>query len=704
MQAVILVPAVGWAGTGLPDAALLSLTLFGLVLAGFLQVLFGTLNLGRVVYRIPLPVTAGMMSGIALIIAGQQIHYLLGVPRSLTGAASLNPLSWKWGAIAAGIATAVVGIGMLAGGMRLRRRLDAAPPRLRAAGKILDWIPPELMALLIGLLVHVAFSHYAPNTVGPTLGEIRFVWSDLGVLFSGWSGDVWRHVPLGEFVIAVSLLAIIASMDSLISASDLESKTGASFSPRRELIGHGAANMCSGILGGIVVSGSTQRAHAAHGAGARTRIAGVFHSMLLAVVAGFGLSLIGQLPWAVMGGLMLIIAWRILDKWALQFLWVRLSELHAALRARRKGTVPPVHGDHGLNALLLLAITLLTVYAGIGTVIVIGIAGAAVLMLLRVGSDAVTASRCGRDCPSHRRWSAEQEAFLQKARHAIRVLHLDGVLFFGNTRLLQDRLDRLPNDVRYVVLDCRDLHEVDATGATMLLQMGARLSARNPSVRLLLAYIQQGEPLWEYIQGYGVGMAGERVFSLQGAPGAGRNCYDDVDRAVEAAEDAILRERNLADACTPKALGECDLFARLAPADLEQVQRVLPMRRESVAAGHALYDEDDPDCSPEHFYLLLAGRVTISVRVDDEIDWEKRLVTLQPGALVGIMHIFDPAAGPGGEARAETNVEVLRVNCSDFIEFCEREPVLGQRVMTNLARQMSRRIRALGNQLRTAEA
>ena len=83
-------------GGGSPGAVLLLISLLGL-LAGLLQILFGTVRLGQLIKYMPYPVVSGYLSGVGLIIIGSQVPIFLGTPKGTKIWASLAaPGLWKW--------------------------------------------------------------------------------------------------------------------------------------------------------------------------------------------------------------------------------------------------------------------------------------------------------------------------------------------------------------------------------------------------------------------------------------------------------------------------------------------------------------------------------------------------------------------------------------------------------------------------------
>ena len=298
------------------------------VLAGLLQVLLGLSRVGRFVAYTPYVVISGFMSGIGIIIFLIQAMPFLGAPTAPggpMGAAGALP-----GAIA-GMNTDAFTIGAvtLAVAALWPRRLARIAPGL-------------LVALVAGTLLGVLWLDDAPvigavPTGLPTL--------QIGLPSAGF---------LLHAVEPALILALLGSVDSLLTSLIADSLTGTRHNPNRELVGQGLGNVVAGLFGALPGAGATMGTVTNIRAGGRSPVSGVLRAFfLLALVLGLG-RYVEPIPLAALAGVLMKVGWDIID-------WRLLSRVH---RIRR---------DH----LVVMAMTLaLTVFVDLITAVAIGLIAA----------------------------------------------------------------------------------------------------------------------------------------------------------------------------------------------------------------------------------------------------------------------------------------------------------------------------------------
>ena len=201
------------------------------ILTGLIQILLGVLRIGRLAAYTPYSVISGFMSGIGIIIILLQTLPFLGAP--VTTGGPLHAIGeWpsliqhvNFGAAAIATVTLIVGV--------------AWPRRLRKV------LPPTLAALVAGTLLGVL---WLTNT--PVIGEVPTGLPDLHL--PDLSGDL-----LLEAVQPALILALLGSIDSLLTSLIADSMTRTQHDPNRELVGQGIGNMAAGFIGGLPGAGAT---------------------------------------------------------------------------------------------------------------------------------------------------------------------------------------------------------------------------------------------------------------------------------------------------------------------------------------------------------------------------------------------------------------------------------------------------------------
>ena len=300
------------------------------VMGGLLQVLLGISKLGRFVAYTPYVVISGFMSGIGIIIILIQVLPFLGAPTSPHG--PMGALQELPEALANFNADAFV-IGMVSLGIGI-----LWPRRLAR------YLPSPLAALVAGTLLGVLWLNNAPviGQIPVGLPEFQFSVPSVGFLVSA--------------VHPAIILALLGSVDSLLTSLIADSLTGTQHQPNRELVGQGIGNMVAGVFGGLPGAGATMGTVTNIRAGGRTPVSGMLRSLLLLMLLlGLG-HYVEPIPHAVLAGILMKIGWDIID-------WRFLTLVH---RIRR---------EHLIVMLLTLG---LTVFVDLVTAVAIGLIAAGI--------------------------------------------------------------------------------------------------------------------------------------------------------------------------------------------------------------------------------------------------------------------------------------------------------------------------------------
>ena len=301
------------------------------MMAGVIQILLGALRIGRFVSYTPYSVTSGFMSGIGVIIILIQTLPFLG-HKSAEGGPLAAIRGWpeafgdvNFSAVGIALATLVVGV--------------AWPARLR------KYLPPTLAALVVGTALGVLW-------LSDTL-----VIGDIGPVPRGLPDFSLPTFDPGFLAAAAQpaiTLALLGSIDSLLTSLIADSMTRTQHNPNKELVGQGIGNVAAGLFGGLAGAGATPGTVVNLRAGGRTQVSGVLRALiLLALVLGLG-PLAEEIPQAVLAGILIKVGWDIID-------WRFLTRL---LRVQR---------EH----LLVMVITLgLTVFLDLVSAVAIGLIAA----------------------------------------------------------------------------------------------------------------------------------------------------------------------------------------------------------------------------------------------------------------------------------------------------------------------------------------
>ena len=291
------------------------------LLGGVVMILFGLLRLGKLVRLVPYPVMLGFVNGLAIVIALAQLEHFKDGGHWLGGA----PLYLMIGLVA------------------LTMLVVYVLPKLTRA------VPPALVAILgVGVLV------YLLGLPTRTLGDMAHIAGGLPQL--ALPAVPWNLETLKIIVPYAVLMAMVGLLETLLTLNLTDEITESRGYPDRECVALGAANMVSGLcggMGGCAMIGQTVINLSSNGRG---RLSGVVAGLMILLFVLFLSPLIERIPLAALVGVMFVVAQQ-------TFAWASLRVLHKV----------PVS-----DVLAIIAVTVVTVFTDLAVAVLFGIVIAAV--------------------------------------------------------------------------------------------------------------------------------------------------------------------------------------------------------------------------------------------------------------------------------------------------------------------------------------
>lgn len=632
-------------------AAIVAIAGATVVLAGILQIVLGAFGAGNSARFVPYPFVAGFMCGASALIIIAQFAPLAGIPRTALGHGAVA----AWDALQP--ATLFVGL--------------MTPLTIWAIGARWTRLPAPLIGMFAAAVLYYAIGFLLPEArLGPVVGVVPggLPIPTALIPFAQLPWDlVIRHAPI--ILTTAGLMAFIGTVDGLFAAVAIDNATDGRHKTRREVVAHGVANVVSGLCGGVPVVLSRSVALASWNAGGRSRLTTVFSALLLALVLTVGGRLLGLVPMTVVAGLMVTLGVALIDNWTTGL----------AGRLRRKGALR--------ESALLWSVATVVVVAfaellfGFVPAIGVGFQLSGLLLYLGMKRSLVRSVVDGNVRPSRRIWGGEDAVRVRAARQRIRVIELEGALFFASAERLIERVDPLAGIADVVILDFRRVTVIDATGALLIESIARRLASRGTKV-LLAGVTPQGR--------HGATLIAHDAFREAGS----RHWFRDADQAVEWAERAILDARGLAEhAAVP--LAAFPLLEGLTEAELKRIEHHFVRR--DCADGEVLFQENDPG---DRLCLLAQGAVEISIIVPGGA--RARIVTNAEGSLFGEAALLD-GRPRSATAQAVGDTVVFELSRAALAEIAAAEPEIMIRLMTNLAKLLSIRMRETNEILRQLE-
>jgi len=412
------------------------------LMGGVIVLALGLTRLGSAVRFIPHAVVTGFTSGIAVIIFSSQVKDLLGLD-----VGTLPPdFLGKWRLFAGHLAAYDPTTALLAGGTLL---LLVVWPRIQRT------IPGPFVALVLGTVV-VAVCGLDVATIGSRFGALpdhlpapRIP----GLPFSAWT----------ELVAPAFTIALLASVESLLSAVVADGMLGTRHRSNMELVAQGVANIASPLFGGMPATGAIARTATNVKNGGRTPVAGIIHAtvVLLAVLL-FG-RFAAMIPLAVLAAILTVVAYDMSD-------WRTFA---GELRAPKS------------DVAVLLVTFVLTVLVDLTVAIEVGIVLAAFLFMRRMAEvTQVVVHRGGGEDLEDEGEDDPEGIDRRRIPRGVEVYEIDGPFFFGAAETFKSTLARVAGRPKVLVVRLRHVPAIDSTGLHALEDLRRRCH-RDHTVLLL---------------------------------------------------------------------------------------------------------------------------------------------------------------------------------------------------------------------------
>ncbi len=609
------------------------LVFFAIVLlGGLLQALFGLMRLGTLIKFAPHPVMAGFQNMAAVLLLLVQLGNVLGYEHNIR-------FTRVFGAMGQARPMSVLVAALTFAAMWNARRITTR-------------LPPVLVGLGCGIVVYYAIVVAGfGDMLGPIIGAptASAAMHTVVVDFSGLAMAEPSVILSGALA-----LAIIASIDALLCAKLASPPGELRAGDDGLLIRLGIANAVSAGFGGITSGINIGPSLTNRAFGGRTWLSVIVNAAAVLAAATLLFPVLAYMPRAVLSAVIMVIAIQHIDPWTRQF----------AVRLVKPGT--PQRGAIALDLGVSVFVSLLSIMINVVLAVFIGIVLAVLLFVIRMSrSNIRRLYRCNTVHSRRSRDPAEMEV-LQVRGASVLVIELQGALFFGTAERLAQIVDsETTQGTTAVLLELRRITEIDSTAARILGDIDAALGARGVKLALVLS----GRT--------------ETATRLADIFEPRDRFFPDIDRAIEWAEDDLLRKAETGPALE-LPLDRVPLLRDFAADQIERLRGWL----EPVAwpAGHVIFRRGDPGAS---LYLVTRGRASVHLRHDDG---DIRLVTFAAGAVFGELALLD--RGPrSATITADEDLTGFGLSETSFAVLCQKQPDIAIKLLSALGRELSVRIR-----------
>jgi len=655
--AVLAAFAIESTQSGIGDAAVVVLlSALGLA-AGLLQVIFGSVGLGRLIKYMPYPVVSGYLSGVGLYIIFGQVPKFLGTPTGTKlGHALVHPALWAWQGMAVGAVTICA---------------------MLFAPRVTQRVPAAILALLSGVLAYFALALLDPAlldprnplVIGPLGGPGGSGGGFMDALVGRWAGVGqlgWSDVAM--LVTPALTLAVLLSIDTLKTCVVLDALTHSRHDSNRELVGQGLGNIASAVVGGMPGAGTMGATLVNMSSGALTRYSGFIEGVLSLVAFLLLGSLISWVPVSALAAILIVVGVRMIDRHSFAFLKQRSTIL-----------------DFGVIAAVVVTALTVSLIAASGVGIVL-----AVVLFIReqIGGSIVRRKLLGNETFSKRIRTHEEMEILTTHGSRAAIIELQGSLFFGTADQLYRSMEPELKTRDFLILDMRRIQTVDVTAAHLLEQVKDMMAERRGFLifSALPLALPSGRDMQQYFDQVGLIREDSPV-----------RVFDELDDALEWVEDRIIHEAALQrDEEQALELHEVELFAGRKEQTLAELEQCMEKRH--VAAGDAIFSRGD---AGDELFLIRRGAVRIVLPLNDR--QSHHLGTFGRGSFFGEMAFLDGEVR-SANAVAFVDTELYVLSRRAFDKFAEDHKKIGLRLMEGIASVLASRLRYTNAELRVLES
>ena len=344
------------------------------------------------------------------------------------------------------------------------------------AFSMINWI--DLSLALLSILIIYIFKKFPIGIPGAL---IALVLCTSGVYFMGIDARLISRVPSGfpdfhigvitnfslsaiaPYILSALSLALLGSIDSLLTSVVADNLTKTRHNPNRELVGQGIGNIVGGFFGGLPGAGATIRTVVNIKAGGKTRLSGIITGLLLFVMLlGLG-PIASMIPAAVLAGILITVGIDVMDYKGLKFF-------------PRMGTSAK---------LILVVVLLLTVFWQLIYAVAVGLVIAAFVFMKRMGDISATESRIENlnDIRESDPLWKDETPIDHELHHLVYFKHINGPLFFGFVSQFRELIETLP-EIKVLVIRMEKVPFIDQSGIFALQDTIQELYSQNVLVAI----------------------------------------------------------------------------------------------------------------------------------------------------------------------------------------------------------------------------
>lgn len=438
------------------------------VLAGIFLILLGAFKLGGLVKFIPYTIVVGFTAGVAVTIATGQIGDFFG----LEVISEANPVTAFGKTYTKMPGTFAEKILVYANSISSINFYSTAMAVICLViiflwPKVTKKIPGSLIVIILATVVNLIISNFvqgASNLNSPWHADII---KDRYSIPNGIPTPKLPNFSISTItkVLPTSIsIAVLAAIESLLSAVVADGMIGAKHNSNNELIGQGIANIFSPLFGGLPATGAIARTATNINNGGRTPIAGIIHAViLLLIMLCFG-SYVEYIPLPALAAVLMSVSWNMAG----------LPAIRKLLKGQK-------------SDICVLTVTfLITVFIDLTYAILIGLAFAAFFFIKKMIDLSKVETNEKSLIAGISSDGSEETLDLPKG---VIVYEINGPLFFGTVRKFELASERADADYKTLILRMKNTKYLDAGGINALSQCKSACDRKN--ITIILSGVQE---------------------------------------------------------------------------------------------------------------------------------------------------------------------------------------------------------------------
>ncbi|HIP30431.1 MAG TPA: SulP family inorganic anion transporter, partial [Sulfurospirillum arcachonense] len=246
-------------------------------------------------------------------------------------------------------------------------------------------------------------------------------------------------------------LAILGSIDTLLTSLVADSVSKTKHNSNKELIAQGVGNTLVSLVGGLAGAGATMRTVINVKSGGKTRLSGIIHSLTILCAVLFMAPIVSQIPLALLAGILMKVGIDILD-----YKFLRI-----------------IKNAPKYDLYVMVVVFLLTVFVDLIMAVGTGIVLASLLIVYRISKESnIQTIEC-------------KETELQDEKSHTRILNINGAFFFGSASIFEDQVNEVL-DTKHLIINCTNTPFIDLSAIFALEDMISKLNDLNIKVSLVL--------------------------------------------------------------------------------------------------------------------------------------------------------------------------------------------------------------------------